>query len=215
MTLIFDGVTLVKKGTTVLHDTTWEFSAGITALVGANGAGKTTTLNAIVGLDRVQDGEIRGPSPREVSYLPQHPRARGNPTVRQYLTFAAWVNGIGRRRIGEAVQDAMRRSDLERYSENRLRSLSGGTMQRAFVAECLVAEPSCLLLDEPTVGLDYGQVRGLTKILLEYSAEHRVIISTHDVSALEQLEGSANIVRLRDGRMTQMDSLREYADDAE
>jgi ABC-2 type transport system ATP-binding protein len=174
--------------------------AGVHGLLGPNGAGKTTLIQALATVLRPQGGHLellgtpvhrRRPPDlrrlrRRLGYLPQdfgyYPRF----TVREFVTYLAWLKEMDGAAIRGAVQRAIERVGLADRADARMRTLSGGMLRRAGIAQAIVNEPDLLLLDEPTVGLDPGQRMQLRTLLRELGRSVCVVVSTHlveDVAA--------------------------------
>lgn len=169
---------------TVLHGVNLAVERGeAVALVGSNGAGKSTLLKSISGLVRSRQGRIRF-NQTNVERLPGHVIARlgvvhvpegrrifPDLTVRENLAVgAAFMASRGelRRRIDEAFE----RFSLLRERHNQLGgTLSGGEQQVLAIARGLMAKPSCLLLDEPSLGLSPVMVKQVFKIIAEICRE--------------------------------------------
>jgi energy-coupling factor transporter ATP-binding protein EcfA2 len=165
------------------------------ALTGRNGSGKTTLLKHLVGLLQPKQGEVfvHGLDTRlasvqqlirRVGYVPQNPSSLlFADTVRQELEFT-------RRAHGMAPADCRQwlgMLGLEELGEQYPRDLSVGERQRVALASILIAEPSTLLLDEPTRGLDPLEKQALAAFLRAQTAEGRtVILATHDVELAAQ-----------------------------
>jgi ABC-type multidrug transport system ATPase subunit len=171
---------------------------GVHGLLGPNGAGKTTLMRALATVLPVVGGELhllgrpvrKGTDLREIrrelGYLPQafgfYPRF----TVREFVEYMAWMKKMPDRDIPAAVQRAVERVGLADRAESKLRTLSGGMLRRAGIAQAIVHDPRILLLDEPTAGLDPGQRVGFRNLLREIGVDSCVLVSTHlveDVSA--------------------------------
>lgn len=149
----------------VLHGIDLEINAGeIVVVVGANGAGKTTLLKCISGIQPVQDGSIvfRG---ENLSAVPAHQRVkRGlaqSPEGRQIFTSLSVEENL---RLGaylytddkvdRDMEDAFNMFPILREKRNDAAGgLSGGQQQMLAIARALLSRPSCLLLDEPSMGL--------------------------------------------------------------
>jgi branched-chain amino acid transport system ATP-binding protein len=147
----------------------------IVTLIGRNGAGKTTTLRSVMGIVRPRRGRVRlrgeditGLPPHEVArrglaWVPEERRILPNLTVIENLRLAwlgAGVGGDGR--VDEVFAYFPR---LRERAGHRGRHLSGGEQQMLAIARALVAEPSVMLVDEPTEGLAPMLVQNLTEIL--------------------------------------------------
>jgi ABC-2 type transport system ATP-binding protein len=130
----------------------------VTGLLGPSGSGKTTMLRAIVGVQKIRSGTVQvlGQAAgsaglrRQVGYVTQSPSIYGDLTVTQNVGYFAAIAGVDRARIGEVIE----RVGLESAGSQLVATLSGGQASRVSLACALVASPSVLVLDEPTVGLD-------------------------------------------------------------
>lgn len=151
------GVT--RGGTEVLHDLTFTVPQGqVTGLLGPSGCGKSTLMRSIVGVQRLTSGsvtvlgqpagsaQLRG----RIGYVTQEPSVYGDLSVVENLTFFARVLGVPARRVEELVEAV----DLGPQRGAVVNNLSGGQRSRVSLAVALLGEPSVVVLDEPTVGLD-------------------------------------------------------------
>jgi len=178
------------------------------ALMGRNGSGKTTLLKHLVGLLCPKRGEVRinGSDTRQVSidaliehvgYVPQDPSSLlFADTVRQELEFTRRAHGLP----PVDTNLWLTRLGLAGLAERYPRALSVGERQRAALAAILVAEPSVLLLDEPTRGLDPGEKEALADFLRQQTTQGRtVVLATHDVELAAQ--AAQRVVILDRGRV--------------
>jgi ABC-2 type transport system ATP-binding protein len=130
----------------------------VTGLLGPSGCGKTTLLRAIVGVQRVESGEVLvlgepAGTPlqrRRVAYVTQAPSVYADLSIRENLKYFARIVGASAGRIEEVAATV----GLGRQLGARVGSLSGGERARASLAVALLGRPEVLVLDEPTVGLD-------------------------------------------------------------
>ena len=166
---------------------------GVHGLLGPNGAGKTTLIRALATVLRPAAGELAllGGAPvrevrRRLGYLPQEFGYYRRFTVREFVEYMAWLKEMPKAEIPGAVQRAIERVGLTDRADSRLKTLSGGMVRRAGIAQALVNDPSVLLLDEPTAGLDPAQRMDFRELLRSLAAEACVVVSTHlveDVAA--------------------------------
>lgn len=186
----------VLRGSFQLGPLSATLTPGVTALVGPNGAGKTTLMSAILGLLSAT-GEVAisghatrgGSRPKAMAvlgYLPQNPQISRLLTVKQAVSYAAWLKRVDD--VPHAVAEALARVDLTELTVRRVGRLSGGQVQRACIAQAVVHNPTVLLMDEPSVGLDPQQRKFLYDVIRNLAAEGAtVLVSTHnmdDVSAV-------------------------------
>ena len=210
MELTFSGVSKSYGKNKALSGFTATLTPGICALLGPNGAGKTTLMNVIPDNLKADAGTITfaadGEPPRDVremgisfrekiGYMPQNPGLYRNFTAEEYLAYMAALKGIadGRKRserkkeIAERIDEALRLVDLEPFRRRRVGALSGGMKQRLALAQAVLGDPSVVILDEPTAGLD-PELRITVRNLLSSLGRNKiVIVSTHIVSDIENI----------------------------
>lgn len=181
------------------------------AIAGPNGGGKTTLLRLVLGLERPSTGWARlfgDPADRcrrraEIGYVPQRTQLGGEApaTVREVVAAGRLASGglLGplRRADRDLVERAVSRVGLADRVRSPLRTLSGGMQQRAFIAKALAAQPSLLVLDEPTTGVDVEAQESLAALLSELNRELGVTILyvSHEFGAVEQFVERLVLVR--------------------
>jgi zinc transport system ATP-binding protein len=180
------------------------------AIAGPNGGGKTTLVRVILGLERPTAGEVRvlgetlpRVSRRELGYLPQRARlgVDAPATVREVVSSGRLARGglFGPLRAGDraVVDEAIARVGLAELASRPLRTLSGGQQQRAFIAKALAGEPSVLVLDEPTTGVDVEAQEAIAALLARLHADLGVTILyvSHEFGAVERFVQRLLLVR--------------------
>lgn len=183
---------------------------GFTALLGLNGAGKTTLFSLITRLFDTRHGRIsvqgfdvsRQPSAAlaELGVVFQARTLDLDLTVRDNLLYHAALHGMGHRRARTRAAAVLEHVGLTDRARDKARQLSGGQMRRIEIARALMHEPSVLVLDEPTVGLDVAsrtaiveQVRGLSR-----TRGVAVLWATH---LLDEIEPGDRVVVLHQGKV--------------
>jgi manganese transport system ATP-binding protein len=185
-------------------------AGGITAIIGPNGSGKSTVLRAMAGLLAPVSGTLRvlGTSAAEarsrVSFVPQTMAVPiGTPiTVAETVAMGRY-SALGLlRRMGavdrERVRFAMECMEITDLGRRHLAELSGGQLQRVYVAQGIAQDHEVLLLDEPLTGLDLVSAQTIDRIIhSERNRGHSVVLTTHD---LEEASAADSVV-LMSGRV--------------
>jgi ABC-2 type transport system ATP-binding protein len=164
---------------------------GVFGLLGPNGAGKTSLLRMMATAMRPSSGSLRllGRDPggygprreirRRLGYLPQNPGYYPGFTVAEYVEYFALLKEVPPARVRASVAAAIEAVELGGKKKARLRTLSGGMLRRAGIAQAIVNEPELLLLDEPTAGLDPQQRVSFRALLRDLGQRATVVVSTH------------------------------------
>lgn len=189
-------VTVIYNNRPALDNVTLEIPHGShTAIVGPNGAGKSTLFKALVGLATLESGSIRIHSePLEydhycISYVPQREEVdlRFPITVREVIMMGRFRRyGLIRSpssRDHEIVDQSLAQLSIEKLAKRTLNELSGGQIQRVFLARALAQEPHILLMDEPFNGVDVSTQEATLQLLSELKNRNvTVLVSTHDLN---------------------------------
>ena len=182
----------------VLADVSFDITAGkIVGFLGPNGAGKSTMMKILTGYVAADSGvaEICGiniadfplETKRMIGYLPEHNPLFLEMYVKEYLTFAAQLYGLGRQQTKDRVGEMIEKTGLTLEYRKKIGQLSKGYRQRVGLAQALIHNPDVLILDEPTTGLDPNQLIDVRNLIAEIGKEKTVMLSTHimqEVSAI-------------------------------
>ncbi|MGE4056696.1 MAG: ABC transporter ATP-binding protein [Vicinamibacterales bacterium] len=175
---------------TIIHDMSFTVEPGeIVGFLGPNGAGKTTTMRMISGFTTATSGTVRvagfdmaterQQAARRLGYLPEQPPLYDTLDVSSYLRFVAAVKGVPKSRIAGDLDRVINACRLEAVTTREIYKLSKGYRQRVGLAQALLGEPDVLLLDEPTAGLDPGQIQETREVIRSFGEKHAVLLSTH------------------------------------
>jgi ABC-type multidrug transport system ATPase subunit len=204
---------------TAVDDVTFGVDKGqILALLGPNGAGKTTTISLIRGDLRpsstASQALVSGHSVqkeklaahRHLGVCPQF-NATDRVTVREHLKFYARIRGV--RDIDEKVHAAVKAFGLYEYRKRFVVQLSGGNQRRLSLATAMIGNPSVVLLDEPSTGMDALAMRKMWQLISSMKTQAAVVITTHSMEEASVLSDKAAIMRKRLLAVGSPDALRD------
>jgi Cu-processing system ATP-binding protein len=176
------------------------------SLIGPNGSGKTTFIKCLLGMvvpdsgfitfnqnNIIKDWRYR----EQIGYMPQTGRYPDNMTIAQLISMMKDIRKDFNPGIDEELYDAF---GLDKISNKRMSSLSGGTRQKVSASLAFLFKPQVLILDEPTAGLDPVATEILkTKILKEKQQGKLILITSHILSDLEDIV--SEIIYLNEGKL--------------
>jgi iron complex transport system ATP-binding protein len=209
-------VTVALGGRDVISGVSARVNSGeLVVIVGPNGAGKTTLLRAIAGLVAPRAGTVRtmGLDPataarrriaRDLAYLPQQYELAFPFIVEEVVLLGRYASqrGLGLATDADvaAARAAMQACDVEAIASRRFDEISGGEARRVIIAQALCQGAKCLLLDEPTAGLDPAHARNVFAMLrTQCDAGSAAVVVTHDLDLALRHGGAMWLVA--DGRL--------------
>ena len=192
-----------SNGVRALNDVSLTIPAGMFGLLGPNGAGKSTLMRIIATLQEPDEGTIHlagsDGTPLDVlrqkdevrktlGYLPQEFGVYPKVSAEDLLDHFALLKGIAGRGARKAVVEALlRQTNLWEVRKQKLGGYSGGMKQRFGVAVALLGNPTLLIVDEPTAGLDPAERVRFLNLLSEIGENSVVLLSTHIVEDVSEL----------------------------
>jgi ABC-2 type transport system ATP-binding protein len=179
--------------TSAVRDVSFHAVGGeVVGLLGPNGSGKTTIMRTLTGFFPPTTGRvwvagidvlIESLAARQVlGYLPESAVLYPDMRVRQFLDFCADVRGLRGTRRGARLEAVVRDCGLAEVGGRLIGHLSKGYRQRVGLAQALLHEPAVLVLDEPTAGLDPGQIMEIRGLIRALRGRTTVLLSTHILS---------------------------------
>ena len=198
-----------------LVDFSCTLTSGIYGLLGPNGAGKSTLMN-IISQNLVPDsGTIRlepeGDILRTLGYMPQQQALYEDFSARSFLYYMAGLKKI--KSPGKEIEHLLEVVNLQDAAHKRMGSYSGGMKQRVLLAQALLGNPSLLLLDEPTAGLDPRERIRIRNFISEFSRDKIVLLATHVVSDIEYI--ASQVILLSSGKTIGIHTTGEWLDSIE
>ena len=191
----------------------------ILGFLGPNGAGKTTTMNIITGYLSSTSGSVKVNGPdileepelakKEIGYLPENPPLYMDMTVREYLTFICELKGVPKEKRKEQLDRIVSLVKINDVYNRLIGNLSKGYKQRVGIAQAMVGNPSILILDEPTVGLDPNQIIEIRKLIKSLSKSHSIIISSHILSEIQEI--ADRVVIINRGKVAANDTITDLS----
>lgn len=200
---------------TIIQDLSFTVEKGeIVGFLGPNGAGKTTTMRMIAGFTAATSGRVtvaghdmataHVDAARLIGYVPERPPLYDTLDVSAYLRFVAKVKGVRRAAIRADIERVAAACRLEAVLGDEIFKLSKGYRQRLGLAQALLGAPDVLLLDEPTAGLDPGQIQETREVIRAFGADHAVLLSTHILAEVTLI--CRRVAIIHHGRLLAIDS---------
>lgn len=179
-----------------IHNLSFNAQQGeIVGFLGPNGAGKTTTMRILTGYMPPSDGEVTVAGydvveeslevRRRVGYLPETVPLYTDMVVFDYLKYMGELRHIPD--VEDRVDEVLDMVGLLDRAQGYIGNLSKGMRQRVGLAQALLHRPEVLILDEPTIGLDPGQVVEIRELIREIGKEKTVLLSTHLLNEAQNL----------------------------
>ncbi|MGW4497084.1 ABC transporter ATP-binding protein [Micromonospora sp. NPDC004336] len=201
----FVDVTKIYKGRKRAVDgITMRLGTGVVGLLGPNGAGKSSLMRMAATVTRPTSGRllfegtdiVAKPAVlrRQLGYLPQDFGVYPHLTAREFLSYLAAVKGLSARSARARIDELLEIVNLTEAARRPLGRYSGGMLRRVGIAQALLADPSMIIVDEPTAGLDPQERVRFRNLLSDLAADRLVLLSTHIVSDIESVAGDIAIV---------------------
>ncbi|WP_162140204.1 ABC transporter ATP-binding protein/permease [Haploplasma axanthum] len=176
-------------------------NSGLVLISGESGSGKTTLLNIIAGIDSPTNGEIYPElNDRKGSFIFQDFQLFDDFSVYENMEIILGLKNIN---DSDLVYEALKKVNMEKFSESKINQLSGGQKQRVAIARAILLDFSILYCDEPTANLDKENKRAVAKILKKLSEDRLVLIVSHEENLWEDLYDQKLI--LEDGNIISND----------
>lgn len=187
---------------TILHHINFEIPKGaFVGLLGPNGGGKTTLIKIILGMSKPDSGRLtlfdksleEFKDWNKIGFVSQKSNSfnKGFPASVYEVVSSGLTSKVGyfkffNQKHKEKILQAIDAVGMSEYAYENIGNLSGGQQQRVFIARALVSEPELLILDEPTVGVDYENVQRFYELLHELNKRNGItlLLVTHDTGTM-------------------------------
>jgi ABC-2 type transport system ATP-binding protein len=188
-----------------VDDVSFSVPAGeVLGFLGPNGAGKSTTMKMVTGFLPPDAGtatvcghDIRTEpiaAKKRIGYLPEGAPAYPDMTPSEFLSFVARIRGFARAEAKRRIERVVEMIRIGEVMQQPIETLSKGFKRRVGVAQALLHDPSVLLLDEPTDGLDPNQKYQMREVINAIRADKAIIISTHLLEEVEAICSRAIVI---------------------
>ena len=208
-------ITKRYKDKLALDQVSLALEPGVYGLLGPNGAGKSTLMNIISGNLRPTGGQVRwegkeikalGAAYRSLlGYAPQQQGMYEHFSGIRFLSYMAALKGIPGKEQPAELERVLRFVNLWDERKRPVSAYSGGMKQRVLIAQAVLGNPRCVILDEPTAGLDPRERVRIREQIRALSGDRIILVSTHVVSDIEPI--AAEILLLKAGRLVDRGSV--------
>ncbi len=182
------------KKTDIINGLSFDFENKTYGILGPNGSGKTTLMRCITGVyDCRGKVSIDGKNTEKcyvgkkfaIGYLPQHFGLFKELRLDEMMAYLATQRGISRSCQKDEIDNALELVNLSGEKKKRVGALSGGMLRRAGIAQTMLGNPKCIILDEPTAGLDPEECMRFRTTIAQIKRDRTILISTHIVEDVE------------------------------
>lgn len=220
MELRIEGLSKYYGDKKALDGFSMDFTEGLYGILGANGAGKSTLMNLITDNISRTSGRIlfdgteilkMGRKFRaQVGYMPQQQGLYEQFSGRAFLFYIAELKEIPKKEAKGQIEELLKLVNLDSDAHRKAGGYSGGMKQRLLLAQALLGNPSVLLLDEPTAGLDPKERIRLRRYIHELGKNKIVLLTTHIVSDVESI--ASQILLMQSGHLVKTGTVEELLD---
>jgi len=214
------GITKQFKNVKAVDNVSFRVNNGeIVGLLGENGAGKTTTLRMLATMLKISEGKaiINGYDASKEPY-----KVRGEIgilfggdvglydrlTARENMMYFAKLNGMSDEEAKTNIANLSSQLEMQDYMDKRVGKFSRGMKQKVSIARSIVHNPSVVLFDEPTTGLDVSAARIVQNFILNCKKENKaVVFSSHSMAEVEKL--CDRVVIIHKGKLVEQGTIEE------
>jgi zinc transport system ATP-binding protein len=164
------------------------------AIIGPNGGGKTTLLKVILGIIAPDKGQVKvfGRKPNKakdlMGYLPQRLDFDRDFPINVFETvLMGRYHGLLKKystKDHDAVIEALKNVEMDKFKDRQISKLSGGQLQRVFIARAIVRDPKLLIMDEPMASIDPEMQRSFYELMSRLKDKMAIVLVSHDVGAV-------------------------------
>ena len=198
MSISIQHLTKIYGTQKAVNDISFEAKKGeIVGFLGPNGAGKSTTMKVVTsylsatsgqilinGFDvKTQSMDVR----RNIGYLPEHNPLYLEMYVKEFLLFVGNMYGLKGIESNKRIAEMVELCGLSAEQNKKIGQLSKGYRQRVGLAQALIHDPSVLILDEPTTGLDPNQIVEIRNVIKTVGKDKTILFSTHIMQEVEAI----------------------------
>jgi len=202
-----------------VNEVSFELKPGeIVGFLGPNGAGKSTTLKMLAGFLEADKGSIVLNGERinqnatavkkQIGYLPESNALYQDLYVKEYLQFLTAVHSITN--ASAAIQSVIEKTGLGQMQNKKIAALSKGYKQRLGIAAAIIHQPTLILLDEPTAGLDPNQLIEIRALIQSLSKDSMILFSTHILQEVTAI--CDRVLVLHQGKLVADEPTRQLLD---
>lgn len=214
MSIKVNGISKIYGTQKAVDGISFELKSGeIVGFLGPNGAGKSTTMKMICGYLPPTSGSITVCGKdvtnepidvkKSIGYLPEANPLYYDMYVREYLQFSGGIHGIPD--LNKRIEEMIELTGLSKESHKKIGQLSKGYKQRVGLAQAMLHNPSVLILDEPTTGLDPNQIVEIRDLIIRIGKDKTVLLSTH---IMQEVQAMCNrVIIINNGKIAADDTI--------